>query len=710
MPQQSGQPEPIAGKRAGKLPDLNLSWPWSLLTPLLVLLATVAVALSALHVHPLVHTLAAALILLVGALLLLLAGLVRRAATAEIQSVSQLPSDLCRQQQALLDAVGDGICGIHRDGRVGFANPAAARLLGAQPDALAGRLIHDLLHGSAPENRRCGPDCPLRHVASHRITASGEENIYRADGSSFPAEYFLTPILDRGRHTGSVLSFRDISERHALERQKDEFISTVSHELRTPLTSIRGALGLLSSGVLGPVNAKASNLLRIALTNSDRLVRLINDILDLERIQSGRERLAFRPVQLDEVVRQAIDGMSPVADQAGVRLVHDAQQVQIFADPDHLLQVLTNLLSNAVKFSPQGSEVRVTLATAAEGVTLSVIDSGRGIPEDKLETIFGRFRQVEAADAKLKGGSGLGLAICRTIVQQHSGRIWAERNAGPGCTFRVFLPYQPAMTTASAASTYDANTATVLLADAHGVTRPMVASNLSQHGYRVLEAATVEQTLSAAHAGVQAILLDTALDGMNGFAILPQLRRLDPEARTPVVLLSLDDSKDDAAALAAGADAVVHSPLDENALLGELALVLCGPGECVRILVVEDDQDLAHIVAEIFTRHGIQVETAYTRQQAQDACANFRPHLMVLDIGLPDGDGFGVVDWLRQHASLAAMPLVVYSGHDLNPAERRQLTLGPTHFLTKARVHPQQLEALVLTMLRSSREVAPARQ
>jgi signal transduction histidine kinase len=217
----------------------------------------------------------------------------------------------------------------------------------------------------------------------------------------------------------------------------------VSHELRTPLTSIRGALGLLSSGVLSQANDKASNLLRIALSNSDRLVRLINDILDLERIQSGREPLTFRGVQLGDLVRQAIEGMQPVAESAGVQLIHDATQVEIAADPDRLLQVLTNLLSNAIKFSPPNSTVSVMLRPGVTGVTVSVIDHGRGIPADKLETIFGRFQQVDASDAREKGGTGLGLAICRTIVLQHSGRIWAERNPLRGSTFRVYLPYQP---------------------------------------------------------------------------------------------------------------------------------------------------------------------------------------------------------------------------------------------------------------------------
>jgi DNA-binding response OmpR family regulator len=153
------------------------------------------------------------------------------------------------------------------------------------------------------------------------------------------------------------------------------------------------------------------------------------------------------------------------------------------------------------------------------------------------------------------------------------------------------------------------------------------------------------------------------------------------------------------------AQGVVTKPVEEDALLAELARVLCGQGEKARILIVEDDHDLARVIGEIFSRDTIEVHLAHTLQEALDACTNFQPHLLVLDIGLPDGDGFNVVDWLRQHETLSNLPLVVYSGRELAAAERRQLILGPTHFLTKTRVQPQQLEALVLTLLRNSRQM-----
>jgi PAS domain S-box-containing protein len=605
--------------------------------------------------------------------------------------------------KALFDSTPDGICAVDRQGAIASANSAAARLLGAPPASLIGKPVHDLLHGSLAPTHPCGEICPLIRALDGHIALNGEDTILREDGTSFPAEYSLAPLQTRNQVSGSVLTLRDITRRSALDRLKDEFISTVSHELRTPLTSIRGALGLLSSGILGQVNDKAANLLRIALSNSDRLVRLINDILDLERIQSGREPLTFRKVRLGDVVRQSIDGIQPMADAAGVELLHDSAQIEIAADSDRLLQVLTNLLSNAVKFSPPKTKISISAEPGVSGVTLSVVDQGRGIPADKLEAIFGRFQQVDASDSRQKGGSGLGLAICRSIVLQHSGRIWAERNSQSGSTFRVFLPYQPVVAITPGRADNEPGHGTVLLADANGATRPLIAAQLARHGYRVVETSSVEQTVAAAHAGVEAILLDTSLDGMNGWEILPLLRQLDPEARTPVVLLSVAN-QNNSSELPAPAEGWVSKPLEEDALLGELARVLSIPGEKARVLVVEDDVDLARMIGDVFARDTIEVEMVHTRQEALDACFAFQPNLLVLDIGLPDGDGFNVVDWLRQHETLAALPLVIYSGRDLTPVERRQLTLGPTHFLTKARVQPQQLEALVLTMLRSTRQ------
>jgi signal transduction histidine kinase len=305
---------------------------------------------------------------------------------------------------------------------------------------LIGRTVHDLVHEERKRPRADSDQCLTGRAFPDREGASGQDVYFRSNGRSFPVEFSVTPMVEHNVAVGSVLSFRDISQRYALDRMKDEFVSTVSHELRTPLTSIRGSLGLLSTGLLGEISDKATSLLRIAVSNSDRLVRLINDILDLERMTSGRAPLAFRRISLEELLRQAIETMQPMAEAEDVRLASDPTAVFIEADSDRLLQVITNLLSNAIKFSPPRSTVRIAIVHATDGVTVSVIDEGRGVPADKLESIFDRFQQVDASDSRQKGGTGLGLAICRTIVHQHGGRIWAEQNDTRGAIFRFFLP------------------------------------------------------------------------------------------------------------------------------------------------------------------------------------------------------------------------------------------------------------------------------
>jgi PAS domain S-box-containing protein len=343
---------------------------------------------------------------------------------------------LDRQRTFILDSVADGIIGVDSTNRIAFVNPAAARMLERAESELTSREIHEVLHATAG----CDAACPMRRAFEAGESASGQDVYFRGPGRSFPVEFSLMPMVEEGESVGSVLSFRDISQRYALDHMKDEFISTVSHELRTPLTSIRGALGLLSAGLVGDVSEKATSLLRIAVANSDRLVRLINDILDLERMQSGRAPLTFRRIALEELVRQAVETMQPMAEAEDVHLAFEPVPASIEADPDRMLQVMTNLLSNAIKFSPAKSIVRVVIKNSPDGATVSVIDLGRGVPADKLESIFDRFQQVDASDSRQKGGTGLGLAICRTIMHQHGGRIWAEQNGSRGTIFRFFLP------------------------------------------------------------------------------------------------------------------------------------------------------------------------------------------------------------------------------------------------------------------------------
>jgi signal transduction histidine kinase/CheY-like chemotaxis protein len=536
----------------------------------------------------------------------------------------------------------------------------------------------------------------------------------RRDNSELRTQ--LTEATEQQRSKDSLLV-----QRSELDTIKDEFISTVSHELRTPLTSIRGALGLLSAGLMGNLDPKAQNLLRIAVTNTDRLIRLINDILDLERMESGRAPMQLRRCSLRDLSQQSIESMTSLAEAAHVRLelvlIAAPEAVFFDGDSDRILQVLTNLLSNAVKFSPPSSTVEVRIEADADAVLLRVSDQGRGIPADKLDSIFDRFQQVEASDARQKGGTGLGLAICRTIIGQHNGTIWAESNQqqkrGPGAALFVSLPRTSRMhdsTSHTLASLSAPRHATVIVCDDDAGIRTVVGENLRQHGYQILEAENGEHAIALATSNhVEAILLDLYMPGLNGWQTLQRLKNSPATASIPVVILSVLSPLDPAAShspVAATPQGWVQKPFNEHLLLAELSRVLHTGDGPAYVLLVEDDLDLASVVIAGFEDANVRIDHASTRQSAIDHCLIARPDLIILDLTLPDGDGFQLVDWLRRQADMRSLPLVVYSGREVSDAEASKLRLGPTQFLTKAKVQPHEVEELVLNIVQSLRSNA----
>lgn len=512
-----------------------------------------------------------------------------------------------------------------------------------------------------------------------------------------------------------------LTQRSQLDSIKDEFISNVSHELRTPLTSIHGALGLLSAGLMGTVDAKAQHLLRIAVTNTDRLIRLINDLLDLERMESGGAPLQIRRCSLRELTQQAIDTMAPLADSAKVQLdlilMALPEAMYFDGDADRMLQVLTNLLSNAIKFSPPQTRVEVRVEADANSIVLRVSDEGRGIPPEKLEQIFDRFQQVEAADARQKGGTGLGLAICRVIVQQHNGVIWAESNQqqgrGAGASLIFTLPRISRvedMTAALPVSMVPPGSATVLVCDDDASVRTVVGESLSRHGYTILEADSGRHALDLVEKNdVQAVLLDLYMPGLTGWETLQQLKQSALTAEIPVVILSVlppSASSQETAAATKAAQGWVQKPFSERLLLTELSRVLHTGEDPAYVLLVEDDSDLAQVIIASFNEAEVRVDHARSRQRAIELCLMTRPNLLILDLGLPDGDGFSLVEWLRQQPDLRSLPLVVYSGQEVSDEEMSKLRLGPTQFLTKAKVDAQDVEALVLKIVQRLRASA----
>ncbi len=353
-----------------------------------------------------------------------------------------------RRWRTLLEDVQLAVVGVGHDGHVTYANPFLLDLVGYSAEETMGAdWIKSFIPG--PERSQVEDyfeqlyhqsEVPLQHQHSI-LTKSGEARILVWNN---------TLLRDtQGNAIGSMSIGEDVTERFAVDKLKGDFVAMVSHELRTPLTTIHGGIKLLSHGIVTSQSEQGQHILQVAAESSERLVRLVGDILALERLESGRSPLRRQLVHTRALTRQIAGAFELLATNANVAIEIDDPGLQIVADSDRLNQVLTNLLDNAIKFSPPGSTIRVTttpdykdidLGEGKSLVCFSVCDEGVGIPTDQQSKVFERFTQVGHNNAQAKGGTGLGLAICRNIIEQHGGKIWVESTVGEGSCFRFALP------------------------------------------------------------------------------------------------------------------------------------------------------------------------------------------------------------------------------------------------------------------------------
>jgi PAS domain S-box-containing protein len=479
------------------------------------------------------------------------------------------------RQEAIFSAPLIGILTLNESGSIESLNPAAERLFGWSAETTVRRSVDNLVDFGG------GDDVSLGERLRRSITHDDESREMigrRKDGSTFPIDFALGEMRV-GERRMFVAFVRDISKRKRNELLKDDFVATVSHELRTPLTSIAGSLGLLIGGAAGELTPSAARLLQIAYNNSQRLVRLINDILDIEKIESGKAAFDAKPVELRALVEHAIEANRGFADSFGVCMRLDQHSVTaiVLADGDRIIQVLTNLLSNAIKFSPKGEEVVVLIEQRGAAVRVSVRDYGPGIPETFKSRIFDKFAQADRFDSPQKRGTGLGLNIVKQIVDRHGGSVGFEPAAGGGTVFHFDLPY------------------------------------------------------AAQSAATGAV------------------------ARTDAAQ-STDRSR-------------------------------------LRILHVDDDRDVLHVVAEVL-RADAEITSAHSIKAARRALADGGVDLALIDLALADGDGLDLLGDLRKPDG-TAIPAIIFSGHDAGPdvAERVDAVL------TKSRASLDRLPGLLRQMV-----------
>jgi PAS domain S-box-containing protein len=336
--------------------------------------------------------------------------------------------------KGLIENMLVGLVVIDHNGVIESVNPRSELLFMLSAADLVGKNISVLFM----ETKNCEPEDALKILKEKAVNKIGELEGARANGDQFPVEVTVCD-LETAEGPRLLANILDVSQKKEVERIRREFVSTVTHELRTPLTSVRGGLTLLSAGALGELPAKAKDIVTMAERNTMRLLDLINDLLDIEKLEAGMLKMEIDEIVLDEVISRSMESIYTFASERKVEILPEQAPFTVSADKDRLVQVLVNLLSNAIKFSPAGGSVEIEIFDIGADVEIAVVDHGRGIPQSFKEKIFQRFQQA-SGDSKHKGGSGLGLAICKTIVELHGGQIGFDSEEGVGTRVWFRLP------------------------------------------------------------------------------------------------------------------------------------------------------------------------------------------------------------------------------------------------------------------------------
>lgn len=598
--------------------------------------------------------------------------------------------DQATRLSAILDNIVDAIITMNESGSIESWSKGAERLFGYTSDEVLRRNISMLM----PEPHSSGHDGYIR-----RYIATGERRIMgvrreleaqHKDGYRVPIDLGVSE-MKIGKRRLFIGVVRDISDRREIERLKSGFVSTVSHELRTPLTSISGSLGLIAGGVAGELTPKAKRLVDIAKVNCERLVRLINDILDLEKAESGRLDFHLEPQMLKPIVEHVVEAMRSFGEQYKVRveLLPTPHDPQVLVDRDRLIQVLTNLVSNACKFSPPGSSVELEIRAKDDMTQVLVRDHGPGIPREFRPRMFQRFAQADSSDSRAKGGTGLGLSIARTITERLGGNISFETSDGEGTTFYVSLPVRAGQLEAAEPIATHHQGAAVLVCEDDPDVATVLCQLLRKEGMRADSVGTARGAKTAlASQRYDLALIDLHLPDMEGLDLIAELRA-EPATRTlPMIVITAGQSRGREAESVQTLHLAdwLQKPIDPQRLLRSIqhSIAKQTTGRA-RVLHIEDDVPLTLLVRELLNDEA-DVVAAHSIGEAQQCIDGRAFDLIILDVTLADGSGLEVLPMLK-NSDGGKPPVILYSATEPS-REITQLVQGA---LVKSRDSVEQL-------------------
>ncbi len=618
------------------------------------------------------------------------------------------------QLRKMFESVTDGILVIDLNGVITEVNQRTVEMHGYKSKGeLFGKSALKLV---APRDyERIATN--MRQAIKEGTMRGAEYTLLKANGTEFPGELSTSALRDAlGNPVGHITIVRDITERKRMEEQlkqqmeelerayqklkeldqlKDSFLSTVSHELRTPLTSIKSFSEILLSYDEDKETQK--EFLTIINEESNRLTRLINDFLDLSKIEAGRMQWETAELSLSEVIQTALNATQALAIKTNLKVDTELapRLPTVWCDKDRLVQVVTNLLSNAIKFTPDGGKIQVK-AQVRNGskpgrdndmVMVSVSDSGIGIDSKDQKSIFEKFKQVGDTLSGKPKGTGLGLPICKEIVEHYGGKLWVESEAGKGSTFSFTLPItQKKEAKAPETKKEEAKVTakvgkTILVVDDEANIRRFLKHELTNRGYHVLEASGGKEAISLAREHhPDLITLDVLMPDISGHDVTAVLKN-DPDTKNiPILVLSIVEEKEKAYKL--GANDFVTKPFTMKALTEKINRLLQDAQKT--LLVVDDDKSLVKSLKYRLEKKGFSIYAAYGGKEALETVEGHRPDLVLLDIVMPEMDGYEVIKALKQKHNTASIPIVVMTGVENVEGKVKALSVGATEFHHKS--------------------------
>lgn len=615
----------------------------------------------------------------------------------------------------LVQSSADAIIGVAKDGCIISWNQGAENLLGHKQEEVKGSKFSKLV----PDYLREHHQLLFIEALAGQVSEQTDTRCLGADQEEKEVSLTFAPVHNDAKQIiGTSIIMRDISARKLAEKRVGEFYSMVSHELRTPLTSIRAVLGLIEEGVVEPDSDEAKELFQVARISTDRLIRLINDMLDLKKIEAGKMEMLFEDIEAGDLVNDCLRSLAGMAEEHKVNLVAEIEgHFVIYGDRDKTTQILTNLVSNAVKFSPENQSVIVRVRptkgktpSKTEMVRFEVADKGPGINEEGLSKLFEKFQQLDSSDSREKGGTGLGLAISKALVDKHNGDIGVYSTVGEGSTFWFEIPSSSIINEEFMQESADLESTVadlnevrpLLLVEDDAQLASVLGLSLRQEGYDVSHASSLEEARkSLDRLEPAAILLDLHLPDGDGLGLIEEMRLRHPHMNSPVVVITGEAKPRGEQSDAAIID-WLHKPFNE----GDLSAAIRRATKQTsgkRVLVVDDDYAIGKVLRTQMQKLGLRCRVARDGRKAISMVRAEKPDLIVLDVSLPGLDAYDILSQLRE-SEARSTPLIIYTGEELSSAKKKELTLGVTRYLTKQATSQETLVNTVKALLSEIKE------